>query len=63
MKNSFLLFIFLPFTLLAQIPQNAPWVSQENANQRNSEITLDQITANANDFFDNIDITKKRKRL
>lgn len=59
MKNSFLLFIFLPFTLLAQIPQNAPWVSQENANQRNSEITLDQITANANDFFDNIDITKK----
>jgi hypothetical protein len=59
MKKNLLIFLIIPFTLFAQIPQNAPWITQENSNLKTTEVTFDQIVKNANSFFETIDVTKK----
>jgi photosystem II stability/assembly factor-like uncharacterized protein len=54
----FLLFLF-SLALQAQIPQNAPWMIANDSVSRVAELTYDQMVANAQTYFNAIDINKK----
>ncbi len=58
-KVFFPLFFLVSFLSLAQFSNDAPWMPAANEAQRNAPLTLTEISARANTFFNQIDRDKK----